>query len=421
MRVLFIVTNNSIEITNLVSFALKNLEVSCETFALMLGGYISPSHISWTGNIEKFISCLKAEDYSKPDPVNILRDCGPDILILPNDTGISCLAFLEAAKFLEIPTLFIQPAIIIKSPSSPWQCLRGVSWLASVSNLKLAFKMYQLLWSSVRTTKGLRSGSFFVIKDMLAHLYRFFDEGEGGCTKIAVMGDYTKELFVERRISPQKIIVTGLPKLDLIYERDFNRTTFLKQIGLTPDKTIVSLLTDAAVEHRLWTKSQRRDFIVKIITAFKQLPEVQLIIKVHPFEDPTDYYIIAKQMKYEAKIFKEIDLYDVIETSDIIITGVSTAGLEALFFDKPLIVPNFYNDPEYIPYIRSGVAIGVYEADDIPEAINTILHDGQVKSRLDSSRKVYIYHHAYLQDGKASERVANLIIQMIEESKRRKE
>jgi len=41
--------------------------------------------------------------------------------------------------------------------------------------------------------------------------------------------------------------------------------------------------------------------------------------------------------------------------------------------------------------------------------------------KLAEARKKFVFEHAYIQDRKASERVVNLIEEMIEESMRRKE
>lgn len=415
LKILFMAINNNLEILELVSRELrKHMDIS-QISILNMGSYIPSSFVTMADIELRFgnMSCENLDDYSAPNSVTLLRSLNPDIIIMSNDTGISCLAFLEAAKFLKIPSLFIQPAIIIQSPTSRIKMIRGLFWLASISNMRLTCKMYGLLWRSERSIHGNLAGSFIILKNIFNHFFHFFNDGRGGCTKIAVIGNYTKDLFIHRGIPSQSICVTGLPKLDVILNREFDRTEFLKKVGLTDGKKIISLLTDAAVEHRLWTRNQRKDFIYRIIKSLKDVHEIQLIIKVHPVEDPTDYVLINEELGGSAKVLKDINLYDVIEISDVVITGISTAGLESLLFEKPLITPNFYNDPEYIPYIRDGVAIGVYDSKDLMSAVRAALNDRETRGIMATNRERFIYYFAYLQDGKASARVAELILNMV--------
>jgi len=412
MKNLFLVINNNIEIIKLISKELLEDSESHQLLALDMIRYI-PSISFSKLNIRSELCNLKyftVDDFPSKNAVDLLLNLNPDIIILPNDTGISCLAFVEASNFLKIPSLFIQPAIIIKSPSSPMQWLRGLLWLGSIKNWKEAYKVYRFLWSTEKRIKGASLAYIYVINNMANHIHNFFNEGSGGCTNIAVMGDYFKDMFLKKGVPEDKIHVTGLPKFDLTINRCFNKSVFLQKLGLDSNKKVVSLLTDAAVEHRLWTRNQRIDFIKKIISTFKNLPEIQLIIKVHPIEDMTDYIYLAKTMGYNAIISKEIDLYDVIDSSDAVISGISTAGLESLLFNKPLIISNFYKDPEYIPYISSGVAIGVYHGGDLISAIDMAINDDRVKNRMKFKSKDFIYNYAYLNDGLASKRVAELIL-----------
>ena len=73
--------------------------------------------------------------------------------------------------------------------------------------------------------------------------------------------------------------------------------------------------------------------------------------------------------------------------------------------------------PDLFPYAESGATIGVYKEEDIVPATKNALFDEEMKNKLAGARKKFVYEHAYLQDGKASKRVADLIIQLIEKNK----
>ncbi|MCK4348561.1 MAG: hypothetical protein KAW47_08080, partial [Thermoplasmatales archaeon] len=65
--------------------------------------------------------------------------------------------------------------------------------------------------------------------------------------------------------------------------------------------------------------------------------------------------------------------------------------------------------------------IGVYRCEDIIPAIKSALYDMNARERLKNARERFIYEHHYALDGKATERVVNLITQMIKEKRKRNE
>jgi CDP-glycerol glycerophosphotransferase (TagB/SpsB family) len=156
----------------------------------------------------------------------------------------------------------------------------------------------------------------------------------------------------------------------------------------------------------------------EIINALKELSDVQLVIKPHPAEDGKMHRRIVKEMNANAVITKDIDLYGLLSVSDVLLTESSTTATEAMIFGKAVIIINLDNKPELVPYVKSGAAIGVYKSEDIVSMIKNVLYntEGSVK-QLEEKRKIFVYEHAYMVDGKATERVVSLIEKMINEQR----
>jgi hypothetical protein len=70
-----------------------------------------------------------------------------------------------------------------------------------------------------------------------------------------------------------------------------------------------------------------------------------------------------------------------------------------------------------MPYAEKGVALGIYRKDDVAPTIQNALQNEEVRERLGKAQEKFVYEYAYVQDGKASERVADLIMHTLEESK----
>lgn len=95
-------------------------------------------------------------------------------------------------------------------------------------------------------------------------------------------------------------------------------------------------------------------------------------------------------------------------------TLYSTTALEAMILDKPVITINLMNIPDRVPYEKSGAALGVKRAGDIAPSIKKAMYDEETRKNLETARKKFVYEQAYLVDGNASRRVADLIIKMID-------
>ena len=106
-------------------------------------------------------------------------------------------------------------------------------------------------------------------------------------------------------------------------------------------------------------------------------------------------------------------LHPLIFISELVIVSHSTVGIEALILDKPLIDVNLTKMPFYQDYVKEGVALGVRNEEDLLPAIKSILENEVVRKKLEKNRQKYVYEHAYKMDGKAAERVTNLIKEMI--------
>jgi hypothetical protein len=89
-----------------------------------------------------------------------------------------------------------------------------------------------------------------------------------------------------------------------------------------------------------------------------------------------------------------------------------------MILDKPVVAINLCAQLEETPYESSGVALGVRKPEDIVPMIKEALYSEQVRQELAEARKRFVYEYAYMQDGKAFKRVAELIRQMVEESRK---
>lgn len=236
--------------------------------------------------------------------------------------------------------------------------------------------------------------------------------------KIAVFGDSSKDLFVNYgSYSPDKVVVTGQPKIDYLAQADkiFDKNKLYNKLRINPNEKIVVWTTQT---HAL-TLDENRKNISCVYNTVKLLKNIQLIIKLHPDEDQkAPLYKENKLIKPMIIAAKDADTNELLYACDTMITKNSTTALEAMILNKPVIILNLAGQPDHVPYAESGAAAGVYKEEDLLTTLKKLSYDITFRKKLEDDRKRFVYEYAFIPDGQASKRVVDLIMQMIEESKR---
>jgi UDP-N-acetylglucosamine 2-epimerase len=236
-------------------------------------------------------------------------------------------------------------------------------------------------------------------------------------TKMAVSGSYNKNIFIKCGAKESQVEITGMPIHDSIYNKLCEPVNYslLKELGLDLANKNILLLTHP------YTRSAPNHIRIQILRvmlqAIKKLSRVNLIIKLHPNESDG----IAKSeadnslLKNVAVITNLDYLYDLLRLCDVAVTSYnSTTAIEAVLFDKPLLILNLTGFDNTINSARQGVAIEIKETEKVYESLNELLHNQDILSSLQINRKQYIEKNAYKLDGRSSSRVSDLTQELIE-------
>jgi len=238
-------------------------------------------------------------------------------------------------------------------------------------------------------------------------------------TKTAVYGPWVKKVLVEDCNYPEdSVAVTGQARYDFLAKADkiFSREEFCERCGLDPDKKIALVCTQP-----LPVFEERIVFLRSVLRALGEFSEIQVVIKPHPNEEGKWYEELAKEQEAKVLILaKRSDTYEAIYACDVMLAFFSTTITEALILNKPVVVVNLTGEPDPVPYVESGSALGAYREEDIEPAIRKALYDENTRGKLGKARVKFVHEHCYKIDGKASERVVRLIEEMIEKSRNAK-
>jgi hypothetical protein len=365
-------------------------------------------------------SSKRRADYKTWNLLNIIKQEKPDILIT-DFVGPIPNALIYAANHAGIPCLQIDDGITPDHSALEHVSLKQTS-LRLIKGLIKHSRGLLCLLITLMATRNPPQFLGKVLQEMrryVIHPYTSYTEG----LNIAVLSQFEKEVYSSLGVPPEKIFITGQPRFDLIWEEKSSpKEQTLPKLGIAQNQGVIVLATEPLVELHVWTKQQREQLVRAVANALEELPDKQLVIKLHPDESIETYgEILSTIGKDKAIVCRDVDIYELLHACELLLVGDSTVGLEAMLFDKPVINLNFTGSPSVMGYAESGAALGAYKEEDLAPAIQKALHDLQVRKELEQNRKRFISKHVYQRDGQASKRVAELIIQLIEKAKTRQE
>jgi UDP-N-acetylglucosamine 2-epimerase len=362
----------------------------------------------------------KLEDFGTLDVNKVLKSEHPDLVVVTHDQEFIKRAFVYAANRLNIPTLLLQ--------------YDSLSSLVNVSDKSLKRTLYKLKHRFCNvfarytyllvTIKGLKWNLFRILHSVLKEIYSAFfiydARGTFGCKAIAVSNSYDKHVLIRRKVDPSNIFVTGNPQFDNLLQLKHNSLSISmpENLDVWRRGKVILLLTSAQVEHGFWSENMRTKFVTSIINAIAPLlnDSVHLIIKIHPLEKLGEYQKILDQCACirgkNVSVHKHLKVSDAINVSDVVISVYSTVVLEALLLRKPVIVLNLFGEPEYLPYVEMGVAIGVYYINNLRILVRELLYNHSSQEKLLKKVDFFLSQETQYTDAQATSRICDLILQL---------
>lgn len=234
--------------------------------------------------------------------------------------------------------------------------------------------------------------------------------------KMAVAGSADKDFLINLDTDPDKLVITGRPLFDKLARKNeiFDKLDIRSKLKINPEKKIILFTTQPLVG--LTPLYENITVFRQFLKAVKKLPDVQLIIKLHPLDDESERKKIITQEKFQgAVVTKDFNLHSLIYISDVLVTMFSTTALEAMIMKKPVITINFSGKRDVTDYAKDGAAIGVYKKEDLLPAIKSVLCDKETIEKIKKSQEDFVYRYAYLIDGKATKRIVDLIKEPVAE------
>jgi CDP-glycerol glycerophosphotransferase (TagB/SpsB family) len=144
-------------------------------------------------------------------------------------------------------------------------------------------------------------------------------------------------------------------------------------------------------------------------------PNARIVLKMHPGEERSYYEMAADALGWRSNQFtmtNEPILYDLLEVSDVLVTGYSSTALESVMLGTPAIVCDFVHRDLLPVDCVPGVTLA-YSAVELHGRLDAVRAAGK-PDRDSLSASAELFEYVLPSDGKAVDRIVALVKHLVQ-------
>jgi glycosyltransferase involved in cell wall biosynthesis len=336
---------------------------------------------------------------------DIISPLKPKAVLFTDDHIFPEAYLVRAANELNIPTLLVQWAFTLPQKYYDQRRANKIKQVENNSN------------GPTSTFAGLASTTRSKVRRWLSQRlgvsFQFVHSFGGGESKhIAVSGEAFADQFAQQGVSPDRIIVTGSPEHDLLYDRKKDAKASEVKMRIRSDfgldrGPLVVFSTQPLVHFGILSEKERKYQMSVLAESVLKRKDTSFIVTLHPREEIQEYHFLRKYGK-RLSVCKGYDLIRLIDACDIYVSQFSSTILMAMAWGKPVMTFNFANIGSASYFAGLGGSLHVTKPEDLADAVYQLLTDRPLKQRLLNEQREIV--HRYMKfDGKAIDRIIAII------------
>lgn len=285
------------------------------------------------------------------------------------------------------------------------KCIISLNILGETEKVTLAVNNYQI--PSILLEHGATNYVSSISKYDISNMYPIFRD------KIVLWGEIQKSYLLQyRKIDPDRILTVGSPR-----HEDFFKKTKSEKINSA--KTI--LITPQAMSEfngLVDTNSYLRleKLLTKIFQAIDKIPDVKILVKMHPTLAPGNEYVkeLIHKLHPSAKILQLEPISEVIDSCDAMINintefFPSTVLYEGMIMKKPIMNIMMMDEKYDFEFIKDKAVITVSDHDDLDESLTQLLDNSDYRMHLVDNGQKHLKRY-FNNQTTASEKLADILL-----------
>ncbi|HIA14129.1 MAG TPA: hypothetical protein EYN74_04460 [Nitrospirales bacterium] len=222
---------------------------------------------------------------------------------------------------------------------------------------------------------------------------------------LAAQGARTRDLYLQQGVSPDRIQVVGQPRYDNVHR--VGDTPDRETFGIFPRQRVLVYATEPG--NFISSRREKEVHEEALIRFFHGREEYFLLILLHPSDPGVVANCLLK--KYRAKNIRVLpggNPYGLMALCDVWVTAYSTTASEALIYEKPVLLMNFFGRHYLSELVERELAVYVYRSDELAPRIEEALRF-KASSDFRERARTYVEWEFHYLDGQSGQRLAQMI------------
>ena len=251
-------------------------------------------------------------------------------------------------------------------------------------------------------------------------------------TYVAAYSEHVKQIYASFGIDPARIFVTGNPGWDRFSRPPRSRMNneVRTYMGLEPDRPVVTYAMTNSTSWSTETLTHPQHHIQNaeaVVDAFGDLarrhPNWQFMLRPRPGDVSAPVQRLMKRAEaagIKRLVNDQLPVYESLVITDVMVCTQSNIGLEALLLGKPVVnvdiaefSGNLYEEGLGPLFTADDAVLHVREIEALAPAIEHAVSDDATRTRLRAARETTVAKYNHSHDGKATERVVRLILELM--------
>lgn len=219
-------------------------------------------------------------------------------------------------------------------------------------------------------------------------------------------------------IKKDKLVLTGIPYSETVASNCGNEKMKARyRLGFSEEETVLLLGThiinkflDKICNATLFDSFDYLNLYEKLLKIAANEPGIRLAFKFRPGDcllDPTIDMVFRMGLKNVS--FFTRDLRYLLLAADAVLVSASNIGLEALYYDLPVLQYYLPRTKNTLPLSREGAAIEIKDINDLPGILYKIKSNKKFREERITAQRMFLENNLPGDNESASERIVKLI------------
>jgi UDP-N-acetylglucosamine 2-epimerase len=237
--------------------------------------------------------------------------------------------------------------------------------------------------------------------------------------RLLVYGEGQRRDLARLDIADERIVVCGAPSLDERKQQNGRIHPQLEERFELRQGEPWILVATSGPGHTV-SQAHHERVVANLLKLSKALPEIPVVIKLHR-KDRLDYYQESLRSAAARKKLYVIgaetgglpsDILDWLQGCSLLLTGASSAAMQAMLMDVPVVTMDFYHEIKNADFIDAGATVHVDTYDALEAAVRKIIAEGGATEDVRRNTQAFLKDAFLALDGQSSDRGAAAVMEL---------